>query len=269
MAAGSLRAAVLMCHAPIVIPALGRRDALRCRATTEAMAKAAERLVACGAQRVVVLSPHAPRDPRSYGCYAGTELEGDFGRFGEPDLGAVFQADLAAPAAVAEVAARAGLKVVPIHGGLDHGALVPLWFLQAAGYAGRVSVFGFPWNPAPEDHENFGSALREALDDLGSPWALLASGDCSHRLIPGAPSGYDPRAQDFDRQLAQGVRDGRDAGLTKELAALRELAGEDVLDSMEIAAAAIRGEPSGRELLSYEGPFGVGYLVAVLQEARG
>lgn len=267
MAAESLRTAVLMCHAPIVIPALGRRDTLRCRATTEAMAKAAGRLAGCGAERVVVLSPHAPRNPRCYGHYIGAELAGDFGRFGESGLAAAFPADLEAPAAVAAAAARAGLTVAPLRGSLDHGALVPLWFLQAAGFAGRVSVFGFPWEPGPGDHRRFGAALREAMDGLDSPWALLASGDCSHRLTLGAPAGYDPRAKDFDRQLVAEVREGRDAVQSSELAALRELAGEDVLDSLEIAAAAIGADPSGREFLSYEGPFGVGYLVAVLQEA--
>jgi aromatic ring-opening dioxygenase LigB subunit len=266
MAGSGLRAAVLMCHAPIVIPALGHGDAHRCLATTTAMAGAAQRLVASGADRVVVLSPHAPRHPRAYGHYPGTELAGDFARFGEPGLAAAFSADAEAPRTVA--AAAAGLQLRPISGLLDHGALVPLWFLREAGYAGRVSVFGFPWEPALGDHPRFGAALRRAMDGLGDPWALLASGDCSHRLIPGAPSGYDPRAREFDLKLADGLRAGRDAQLPADLAALRELAGEDVLDSLEIAAAAIGEERTGREILSYEGPFGVGYLVAVLQEAR-
>lgn len=264
MAGEQLRAVVLMCHAPIVIPALGRRDTARCRATTVAMAEAARRLVASGAERVLVLSPHAPRQARAYGCYAGTELAGDFGRFGEPGLAATFPAD---PEAAAAVAAT-GLDLATIRNSLDHGALVPLWFLREAGFAGRVSVFGFPWEPAPGGHARFGAALRKALDGLGAPWALLASGDCSHRLLPGAPAGCDARAQDFDAGLVAGVRAGRDAALAEELAPLRERAAEDVLDSLEIAAAVTGADAGGREVLSYEGPFGVGYLVAVLQEHR-
>lgn len=265
MAVGGLRTAVLMCHAPIVIPALGRRDTLRCRNTTEAMAKAAERLVASGAARVAVLSPHAPRHPKAYGHYAGSALQGDFGRFGEPELAATFLGDEEAVAEVGAAAARAGLSLTELKGGLDHGALVPLWFLREAGWKGRVSVFGFPWNPQPGDHLRFGAALREGMDRLGEPWALLASGDCSHRLLPGAPSGYDPRAKAFDQKLAAGVREGRESDLPGELSALRELAAEDVLDSLEIAAAVIGEDRTGHEFLSYEGPFGVGYLVAVLQ----
>lgn len=270
---GSLRAAVLMCHAPIVIPGLGRRDGARCAATTAAMARAAGSLTASGAARVVVLSPHAPRHPRAYGHYPGTELGGDFGRFGAPELGAGFQADPQAIAAVAAATAAAGLELRPIGGtgpgggNLDHGALVPLWFLAAAGWRGAVSVFGVPWDPPVDGHRRFGAALRTALDGQGEPWALLASGDCSHRLFPGAPGGYDPRAAEFDARLATGVREGRDAELPAELADLREAAGEDVLDSLEIAAAVLGADRRDRECLSYEGPFGVGYLVAVLHAA--
>ena len=257
-----------MCHAPIVIPALGRADTAQCLATTAAMAEAASRLAASGAERVVVLSPHAPRPARAYGHYDGKALYGDFGRFGEPQLAARFEGDPMTIAAVRAEAAGEGLALEGLAGGLDHGALVPLWFLREAGWLGKVSVFGFPWEPAPGDHRAFGGAIRRALDRLGAPWALLASGDCSHRLRPGSPSGYDPRAHAFDRDLAEGVREGREADLPRELSPLRSLAAEDVIDSLEIAMGAI-GEPrEGRAFLSYEGPFGVGYLVAVLQEGR-
>lgn len=267
MPTASLRMAVLMCHAPIVIPALGRRDAQRCAITTASMAMAAQRLVQSGAGRLAVLSPHAPRGPHAYGYYAGAALAGDFGRFGEPQLAASFPADAEAPPAVAAASARAGLDLAPLRGRLDHGALVPLWFLREAGWRGAVSVFGFPWEPVPDGHRRFGAALREAFEDLGGPWALLASGDCSHRLAPGAPSGYDPRAKDFDAQLAAGIREGREERLPEELADLRECAAEDMLESLEVATSAIGANRPGREFLSYEGPFGVGYLVAVLQAA--
>ena len=63
-----LRSAVLMCHAPIVIPAVGGTEAPRCRATTEAMGEAAGLLAACGAARVVV-------DPVSLEYLQGSELD--------------------------------------------------------------------------------------------------------------------------------------------------------------------------------------------------
>ena len=45
---------------------------------------------------------------------------------------------------------------------------------------------------------------------------------------------------------------------------LRSLAAEDVIDSLEIAFAATSFCNTGRKVLSYECPFGVGYLNAIL-----
>jgi len=48
---------------------------------------------------------------------------------------------------------------------------------------------------------------------------------------------------------------------------LRELAGEDVVDSVELAVAATGNTGAGGKVLSYEGPFGVGYCIGILSGA--
>ena len=46
--------------------------------------------------------------------------------------------------------------------------------------------------------------------------------------------------------------------------ALDKLAAEDVIAPLLVVLAALGFSAAGRELLSYEGPFGVGYSVAIL-----
>ena len=48
--------------------------------------------------------------------------------------------------------------------------------------------------------------------------------------------------------------------------ALQDDAGEDVVDSTRVALAAASYRSAGHQVLSYEGPFGVGYGVAILYE---
>jgi AmmeMemoRadiSam system protein A len=47
---------------------------------------------------------------------------------------------------------------------------------------------------------------------------------------------------------------------------LRELAAEDAVDSALVAASAVNWNAAGHKVLSYEGPFGVGYGVAILYQ---
>ena len=109
-----------------------------------------------------------------------------------------------------------------------------------------------------------GRAIADAAARERGPVVVVASGDLSHRLRPGAPSGYDPRAAEFDRALMDGLRSGELSRLRELDPELRDLAAEDALDSIWVAASAVDWDSRGHEELSYEGPFGVGYGVAIL-----
>lgn len=260
------RVAVLMCHAPIVIPPIGQDRAEDCAATTEAMQAAAREVVTCGVQTVLVVSPHTPRHRLSWGYATGETLRGDFRTFGIRGLEITLPADEAATAAVVRQAQQAALAMVPTSAQLlDHGALVPLWFLQQAGFKGRIAVFGFPWESGPDDTRRFGQVLAAAMGDLDRTWALVASGDMSHALAQGAPGGFHPRAHTFDEAVVACVRDGRLGAVSDLDPDLRALAAEDVVESLEVAAGALGADQAGRRFLSYEAPFGVGYLVAILR----
>jgi MEMO1 family protein len=258
--------AVLMCHAPIVIPAIGRSRSGQCLASTLAMAEAAGTVVKHGVRTLVLISPHTPRHPHAFGGIFSPTLRGSFASFGFPELVCAFPQDPEVLDTLMRHAKRHQLELAPMEvDGVDHGALVPLWFLQEAGYKGSVTILGLPWEGDSENHTCFGAVLAEALGKLG-PWALVASGDMSHALRPGGPAGFDPRAWEFDEAVVSCVRENRLRDLSNIDPPLRDRAAEDVVDSLEVARGAMSDDSSGHRFLSYEGPFGVGYLVAVLRE---
>lgn len=253
----------LMCHAPIVIPGIGLARAKECAATTSAMRRAARAIVESGAGVVLLLSPHLPRHRRAYGFVPGAAFRGDFRSFGVEDIELAFKGDLEVIASLRRGIQGSGLEVMETPcGGLDHGSLVPLWFLNEAGYAGGVVVLGFPWNSSPAGNIAFGKMLAKSMASFQKPWAFLASGDMSHALLPGAPGGFHPRAKAFDKAVLDLLRDNRLSDLQSIPSELRELAAEDVLDSLFVLYGVLGGK-RGTQWLSYEGPFGVGYGVAV------
>ena len=117
------------------------------------------------------------------------------------------------------------------------------------------------------DHWNvvaFGEAIADAAARIDRRVAFIASGDMSHRLALGAPYGFDARGAEFDQWLIGTLRRGGYRELLDFSSDLDEAAEEDVLDSVLVALGATGFNANGAEILSYEGPFGVGYGVAIL-----
>jgi AmmeMemoRadiSam system protein A len=149
---------------------------------------------------------------------------------------------------------------------LDHGAMVPLWFLQEAGWRGPTVILGLNW-PGAGGLRGLGQAIAAAARGTGRKIAIVASGDMSHRLIPGAPAGYEPSAKDFDRAFVEVLRSRAYRDVDRIDPGLQNRAAEDVVDSTVVALSAVDWACDGGRVLSYEGPFGVGYTVAVLYSA--
>jgi aromatic ring-opening dioxygenase LigB subunit len=261
--------AIFMCHAPIVIPSIGDKRADQCRATTEAMFGAAGALAETKPDRVILLNPHLTRYPNSYACLDVTSgISGSFKAFGMPGLKVEFPFEqpffnYLAKSARENQFALESLESMEAND-LDHGAMVPLWFLGEAGYKGPVCIIGFPWKNPQKAHTEFGRFLKQACGGYDGRTAIIASGDMSHRLQYGAPSGYHPRAHEFDKAFREHIEAGELAKASQIPVDLRDLAAEDSSESMAITAGAIGETVSSPKVLSYEAPFGVGYLVAVL-----
>ena len=260
----------LLPHPPIIVPEVGRERLEDCRATYEACRSLAQRLVGTRPERLFMVSPHSPRQGQAFGLWSGNRLSGDLGRFGASASGVELANDREMIEALQSATAVRDLETWSIPSQpLDHGAVVPLWFLASAGWNGPTTIASLPRRATPTLMEAFGEAVREALSTTSRHTALIASGDMSHRVLPEAPAGFHPRAVEFDQALTDLVARGRLADMRSIDPDLRELAAEDAADSSMIVASAIGYQPQGAEVISYEHPFGVGYLVAVFHRGVG
>ena len=264
-----IRMAVLMAHAPVLIPSVAGSRADRARASIAAMTEAARRVVAAAPDVLIVISPHAPRRKGAVAIWAEDRLKGTLAHFASPDVAIDVPNDWNLVRNLTEEAGRRGVQLWALrHAELDHGALVPLWHLQQAGWSGPTLLLGLhsPDEPGPVE---LGEAIAAAARRDGRKIAVVASGDMSHRLKPGAPGGYHPEASGFDQSFIECLR-ARDYRRLMNLDPdLQELAGEDVVESALVAVSAVGWNSEGSEVLSYEGPFGVGYGIAVLHASGG
>src|SRR6185436_12622251 len=119
----------------------------------------------------------------------------------------------------------------------DHGSAVPLYFLDRNGWHGQVVVLGYSFLPT-EDHVTFGACIRRAIDAVGRPTAIVASGDLSHRLKPDAPAGYNPEAYRFDEEVVDSLKDNSPGRIIDIDQDLRRMAGECGYRSMLVGLGA-------------------------------
>jgi AmmeMemoRadiSam system protein A len=256
-------------HPPIMVPEVGRDAVREVAGSIEAMREMTGRVVASGAHTVVILSPHAPLEPRAFVAYRDEELRGSFAPFRAPEAKVSAPLDPGLLDAIGREADSEGFEIAPLEGyGLDHGTAVPLYFLLRNGWRGSLVALGYSFLP-DEDHLRFGRVLRRAADSVARPVAFVASGDLSHRLTLEAPAGYSPDAHLFDEQVTAYIRDRAPARIAEIDPQLRRLAGECGYRSMLVAIGASRDLRADCELLHYEAPFGVGYMVAQLARAGG
>jgi AmmeMemoRadiSam system protein A/AmmeMemoRadiSam system protein B len=267
MSTGSLVFAGIAPHPPIMVPEVGREAIAEVRGSIEAMREFTERLIACGAETVVLVSPHAPLEARSFVAYQDAQLYGDFANFRAPETRVEAALDEELLGAISRAASEQSYKVIGIRGyELDHGTIVPLYFLQRNGWRGRVVALGYSFM-SNEDHLQFGSCIKRAIEEAGRAVAFVASGDLSHRLKPEAPAGYNPQAHLFDEEVIAAIRQARPERIINIDQDLRRRAGECGYRSMLIALGVTANESRDFEVLHYEAPFGVGYMVAQIVRA--
>lgn len=264
-------------HPPIIIPEVGRGELSRVQQTVAGMAQLSRRIREAAPERLIVITPHGPLLREGIAVMAQPLLEGDFGQFGAPGVKVSLETDTVLLDHLQRETGGESLRPIILNAGdrrlrrvpsLDHGAAVPLYYLQQAGVSlpGLHLTYTFA---SYRELYRFGQALRRAVEARGLSAAVVASGDLSHRLIPGAPAGYSPRGAEYDRLLVELLREGRVEDILHLDEELVEEAGECALRSFVIALGTLAGETFRTGIFSYEGPFGVGYLVAELRPSKG
>ena len=250
-------------HPPIIVPGVGSNaDRERCGATIAAMEKLAGDLAAAQPETIVIISPHAPMDPELFTLNAAPELTGQLDEFGAslPRWKTATDTELLERLSrELKKQDRAAREIDSPR--LDHGSVVPLSFFAASLSAAKILSLSYTLLPLSA-HVRFGAILGRVIKSSPRRVALIASGDLSHCLTESAPGGFSPVAQSFDDKLVNIISRADWPALLRLDPTITEAAGECGLRSIVILSGALKDMTARTEVLSYEGPFGVGYLVA-------
>jgi len=257
-----LKSAYICPHPPILIPSIGQNNLSEINSTVKAMNNLGSEIKEKEIETIIIISPHSPMQ-MGFMSIVGTKcLKGDFLQFGD-DTSMSFENDIDLGLNIKKIANMRNIPVEIINSGtaLDHGAMVPLYFLAKHNPKIKIVLIAFSYLDY-QKHFEFGEIIYEAAESIDEKIALVASGDLSHRLTPAAPASYSPRGKEFDELLVRLLEDNNISEILNLDSDLIEDAGECGLRSIIILLGALSIlEDYQFQKLSYEGPFGVGYLV--------
>lgn len=257
--------AVLTPHPPVLLPEVGRGREREIAATGRSMRAAAERVAGWKPDVLIVASPHTILYGDYFHIAPGKAAAGDMAAFGAPQVRMQVEYDTLLRDEIVRRAQQADLKAGTLgqrDPELDHGVLIPLYFLRKAGITCpivRMGLSGF----SPLAHYRLGQCVAEAVEALGRRAVFVASGDLSHKLKVDGPYGFAPEGPKFDEAVTRAMASGDFLQFLTMNPALCERAAECGLRSFQMMAGALDGLAVAPRLLSHEGTFGVGYAVAL------
>jgi AmmeMemoRadiSam system protein B len=260
-------------HPPLAIPEIGRDSLKEVSDTINSLKELGREVVESDPELLITISPHGTVMRESISIIDEDFVSGDFREFGFRNINMEMKVDTHFIDLLKKNATREGFHTISLKDRdgtrLDHGVLVPLYYLIQAGLKDIPIV---PINMAFWDyHElyNFGKIINETIEEDNINAVVIASGDLSHRLKPGAPAGYDKNAEEFDRKLVELIKNNELDKIKDMDKGLIHRAGECGHRPMVILTGILSDHKVKPELKSYEGPFGVGYAVATFKILSG
>lgn len=257
-------------HSPNLVPEVGREKSQLCSRTREAMIELG--MIICeerGTQNCVIVSPHSPFLPEAFGVWEGSRLTGSMERFQAPDVTLSLDISTDLAEAIVDVATRMELPVGRLlrDWRLDRGVTVPSLFLLRTDETKvvPVSISMLGW----DEHWLFGTAIAHAAQRVDGDTVIVASSNLSHRVTPDAPHGYSKLGAEFDELVRDAFARGRLSDLLDIPPQLPREASECGFAPLLVLGGAFDGRAVKGRILSYEAPFGIGYLVAEVTAEEG
>ncbi|WP_330615463.1 AmmeMemoRadiSam system protein A [Romboutsia sp. 1001713B170207_170306_H8] len=260
----------LMPHPPLIIPIIGKGQEKTIQNTIDACNKIGKEIGNLKPETVVIITPHGTMFSDAIAISNEEYIRGDFGQFRDFDTQIEGTIDKEFNEGLINICERENISAAGVDSNLlrrfnrdyelDHGAMIPMYFINK--YYKDYKIVHITY-AALSDIElyKFGMAIKESAKNLNKKIVFIASGDLSHRLSEEGPYEYSPEGSKFDKALLENLQSGNVLNVFNMDKYAVQCAGECGLRSVFIMLGAMDKEKVNGELLSYEGPFGVGYGV--------
>ena len=264
-----ITAAFTVPHPPLIVPAVGRGGEEQIRKTTSAYEDAAAQIAALKPDTIIISSPHTVMYADYFHISPGEGAFGSFANFGARDVRFNEQYDTGLVSMISQLADECGFPAGTLGEKdplLDHGTMVPLYFIRRAYSGGKIVRIGLSGLPLTE-HYRLGQIVADAVGQLSINAVYVASGDLSHKLQDYGPYGFAPEGPEYDRRIMDVLGRGAFGELFGFDENFCDKAAECGHRSFVMMAGALDGMAVDAKALSHEDVTGVGYGICTFYPA--
>ena len=257
----SVLAGFMVPHPPMIVPEIGRGSEAQITETIRAYERVADEIASLAPETIIITSPHSIMYADYFHISPGRKASGSFASFRAPSVrfDEKYDKDLAD-----EIARLADAEDFPAgtmgerEPALDHGTMVPLWFIRNKYKEGSIVRIGLSGLPLT-DHYRLGMIIRDAVRNTGRRVVFVASGDLSHKLQDYGPYGFAPEGPVYDERIMDVMGRASFGELFDFDNSFCDKAAECGHRSFVIMAGAFDGMAVRAERLVHQDVTGVGY----------
>ena len=248
-------------HPPLIVPDVGKGSEWQVNETIESYDKVADMIASLEPETIIITSPHTVMYSDYFHISPGESAQGSFAEFRAPKVKFDEQYDTELVKELCYKCLAEGISAGTKgerDKKLDHGTMVPLWFIRKKYKGGKIVRIGLSGQPLT-DHYRLGQAIREAVEITGRKVVIVASGDLSHKLRYSGPYGFAPEGPEYDDRIMDVMKRAAFGELFDFDSAFCERAAECGHRSFVIMAGAFDGLRVQTQKLSHQDVTGVGY----------
>ena len=199
----SVVAGFMVPHPPMIIPDIGRGEERKIKTTIDAYEKIADEIAEIRPEVIIISSPHSIMYADYFHISPGTSASGSFGRFNAPNISFEEKYDAELRERICDLTKHDDFPAGTLgqrDPELDHGTLVPLYFIRKKYKEGKIIRIGLSGLDL-SDHYRLGIYIKKAVNDLHRKAVFIGSGDLSHKLQEYGPYGFAKEGPEYDARI--------------------------------------------------------------------
>lgn len=254
--------AAIVPHSPLLVPSIGKNHRDKLAVTLTAYQEIEQAVYLAKPDSICIIAPHGVRYPDAFSVNLASKYTAHLKAFGDFSTTVEAKSDYLLIDRVQRKLRNEGTPfTLTSSEELDYGFAVPLLLLTPHLTNWKL----IPLSPSMLDgkaHFEFGRQLKRVLHAEQQRVVCIASADLSHKLSVASPGGASVEGPQFDQAIREGIEAKDPSALLTLDLKIVEGSGQCAFRPITTLIGMLEGMNVKQKTLSYEAPFGVGYLTA-------